>query len=193
MQSQSGQVPCTYHPNVLTGLRCTRCGKPICPKDAVRTQVGLRCPDCAGTRKTSSIKTPTNDLTWALAAGIGVALLVAVLWRFLPAWGFYLSLAMGFGVTEVIARFTGNKRGIDLQIAAVLIISGGLILSRVLLAQRFGVSLDQVNQLDGRLIGQEIIETYGRPMSVAELLHIQFIPDVVYLALAYVIAVVRFR
>ena len=30
-----GQVPCSYHPEVMTGLRCSRCGKPICPRCGV--------------------------------------------------------------------------------------------------------------------------------------------------------------
>ncbi len=30
-----------------TLLTCTRCGTPICPNCSVRTEVGLRCPDCA--------------------------------------------------------------------------------------------------------------------------------------------------
>ena len=39
-------VYCSYHPNVETGLRCNKCGKPICVKCARRTPVGYRCPDC---------------------------------------------------------------------------------------------------------------------------------------------------
>jgi hypothetical protein len=31
-----------------TRLTCTQCGTPICPACMVRTDVGLRCPDCAG-------------------------------------------------------------------------------------------------------------------------------------------------
>jgi hypothetical protein len=37
---------CYYHPNVETELRCNKCGKYICPKDAVRTPVGYRCKSC---------------------------------------------------------------------------------------------------------------------------------------------------
>ncbi|MCA1693995.1 MAG: hypothetical protein LC749_04255 [Actinobacteria bacterium] len=31
-----------------TLLACAQCGTPICPRCSVRTEVGLRCPDCAG-------------------------------------------------------------------------------------------------------------------------------------------------
>ena len=37
---------CVNHPDVETYLRCNKCGRPICPKCAVRTPVGYRCRDC---------------------------------------------------------------------------------------------------------------------------------------------------
>lgn len=37
-----------------TQLTCTRCEAPICPSCAVRTDVGLRCPDCAEAAQPSS-------------------------------------------------------------------------------------------------------------------------------------------
>jgi DNA-directed RNA polymerase subunit RPC12/RpoP len=177
----------------MTGLRCSRCGKPICPECAVRTPVGLRCPECAGVRNLPTIKTPANDLVRSVGGGIAVALLVAVLWRFFPSWGFYLSLAMGFGVVEVIAKYTRNKRGRDLQVIAMLVITGGFVLSRVLLAQRFGVTAADLNALNGTVFNESVIEAYGFPQSVGFLLRIQAVPDLVYMALAYVIAFIRFR
>ncbi|HWV35453.1 MAG TPA: hypothetical protein VNZ55_07470 [Thermomicrobiales bacterium] len=193
MHSSSGQVPCSYHPDVMTGLRCTNCGKPICPKDAVRTPVGLRCPDCAGVRRMGTIRTPTNDLAKSLGAGLLVAVVVAVLWRFIPSWGFYLSLAMGFGVVEAIARFTRNKRGTDLQIAAMAVITVGFLLSRALLAQRYGLSIDSLTQLNGMVWNDAVRDTYGYPRAVGDLLRLQAVPDLIYMALAYIIAWVRFR
>lgn len=177
----------------MTGLRCTNCGKPICPKDAVRTPVGLRCPDCAGVRPMGTIRTPTNDLVKGLGGGLLVAVVVAVLWRFIPSWGFYLSLAMGFGVVETIARFTRNKRGSDLQIGAIAIVTVGFLLSRALLAQRFGIPLDSVTQLGGIVWNEAVRESYRGPQTVGDLLRLQAVPDLLYMGLAYAIAWVRFR
>ncbi len=189
----SGQVPCSYHPNVMTGLRCSRCGKPICPQCAVRTPVGLRCPDCAGVRGLPTYRTPASSLAKAAGAGLAVAVVTAVLWRFFPGWQFYLCLLMGFGVVETMARFAGNKRGADLQLLAVGTVTIGFLLSRVLLAQRFGITLAEVNALDSQVINNEIFQEYRRPVSISEVLQLTFVPDVVYALLAYLIAWIRFR
>lgn len=178
MDQASGQVPCSYHPDTLTGLRCTRCSKPICPLDSVRTPVGLRCPDCAGVRTMGTIKTSGNALIKAAGAALIVAVLVAGLWRFWPEWQFYLALAMGFGVVETIARFTNNKRGTDLQILSMVIITIGFVLSRVFLADRYGIAWDMINNLS----------SYG-----VRAMQFNLIPDLLFLAIAYVIAWVRFK
>ena len=37
---------CYRHPHVVTGVHCTRCGKPICPDCMTAAPVGHQCPDC---------------------------------------------------------------------------------------------------------------------------------------------------
>lgn len=189
----TGQVPCSYHPNVQTGLRCTRCGKPICPQCAVRTPVGLRCPDCAGVRGLPTYRTPASDFARAAGGGLLVAVFVAVLWRFGPSWSFYLSLLLGFGVVESISYLAKHKRGRDLQLLAMAIITVGLVLSRVLLAQRYGVTLEDLNNLSAGVRTEEVQREFFRPQPVDYLLRLRLVPDLVYAALAYVIAWIRFR
>lgn len=130
----------------------------------------------------------------AAVAGLGVAIATAILWRFFPSWQFYLSLLLGFGVAETIARFSGNKRGADLQVLALGIITVGFVLSRVLLAQRFGISWSEVNALDQAVITPETVQEFGRrAVPVSEILQLDLVPDLVYVLIAYVIGWIRFR
>lgn len=36
---------CYRHPDRETGIRCTRCERPICPDCMVNASVGFHCPD----------------------------------------------------------------------------------------------------------------------------------------------------
>ena len=46
----AGDMPltttCYRHPNRVTGARCTRCGRSICPDCMIAAPVGHHCPDC---------------------------------------------------------------------------------------------------------------------------------------------------
>ena len=174
----SGEVPCSYHPNAMTRLRCSRCEKPICPKCAVRTPVGLRCPDCAGVRGLPTYRAEPTVLTRAALFGAGAAVAVALPWLFMDGWAFYLTLLAAFGVTEVISRTASHKRGPELQALAIGLVVLSLVLGRVLLASRLGISWAEVNAFGPRVQFD---------------LHLRGRPDAIFLALALIIPWYRFR
>jgi hypothetical protein len=174
----SGEVPCSYHPDVMTGLRCSRCGKPICPKCGVRTPVGMRCPDCAGVRGLPSYRTDSSTLLKCVVAGFVVAVLVGAILGYWPEWNFYLTLVLGFGVAEAMARLSNGKRGRDLMIAGWLAVALGLVISRWVLMDRLGLPWEVVRDM--------------RP-GVDGLMNLELVPDGVVAALAFVIIYLRFR
>ncbi|MDI3339452.1 MAG: hypothetical protein QJR03_02850 [Sphaerobacter sp.] len=173
---------CTYHPNVRTRLRCSRCGTPICPRCAVETPVGYRCPDCAAVRGLPTYQTGPSVLAKSVLTGAVVAVAVGALWGYFPSWQFYLALVLGFGVAESMSWAANHKRGRDLQVAAIGLVLLGLVVARVVIAQQnpFGLTLDDVLN-------------HATDPAVAEVFQLRLIPDLLFAALALVIPYVRFR
>ena len=190
---ERGEITCSYHPAVLTRLRCSRCGKPICPRCGVRTPVGLRCPDCAGVRGLPTYRTAASTLVLSTVTGLGIAALVGLAWGFFPNWGFYFALLLGFGGVEVIARISKGKRGADLQLVAIVMVLAGVAVSRAVMAQRYGISWEQVNAMSDVIVTDRVLEEFGQPLPVTTLLRLAFVPDLLYVGIALAIAWVRFR
>ncbi|MFG3004306.1 rhomboid family intramembrane serine protease [Streptomyces calvus] len=86
-------VPVCYrHPDRETGVRCTRCERPICPECMVDASVGFQCPECVrsgtGTGHAPSAALPRTIAGGTVAAdprlltkillGINVAVFLAV-------------------------------------------------------------------------------------------------------------------
>lgn len=140
--------------------------------------MGLRCPECAGVRGLPTYRTDSSSLAKAAGIGIAVAIAVGLIWGRFPVWNFYFSLALGFGVAEGMAWAAKAKRGRDLQAVGIAAVLLGVVLSRFVLAQRLGITWEQVNALT------EPVENalYFRP-----------IPDGLFAALSVAIVWYRFR
>ncbi|MFF8677395.1 rhomboid family intramembrane serine protease [Streptomyces sp. NPDC015237] len=59
---------CYRHPDRETGIRCTRCERPICTDCMINASVGFHCPDCASGR-TGSGPAPAASRPRTLAGG----------------------------------------------------------------------------------------------------------------------------
>ncbi|MBX7552691.1 rhomboid family intramembrane serine protease [Streptomyces sp. NPDC004232] len=91
-QGAAHSVPVCYrHPDRETGVRCTRCDRPICPECMISASVGFQCPECvrggsgtghapqASAPRTIAGGTMTADprLLTKLLIGINVAVFLA--------------------------------------------------------------------------------------------------------------------
>lgn len=175
------EQPCSYHPNTLTRLRCTRCDKPICPRCMIGTPVGYRCPECARGPRPVVYSTSSTALVKATLIGALVATAVGALWGAFPAWAFYCALLLGFGVAEAMSWAANYKRGRELQIAAASCVLLGIIVSRLMIAQR------------SPFLTVDMLLNEATDPNVARAFQLEPIPDVVFMGIAFLITVVRFR
>ncbi|MFE9055567.1 rhomboid family intramembrane serine protease [Streptomyces mutabilis] len=60
---------CYRHPDRETGIRCTRCERPICTDCMVNASVGFHCPDCASGRTGGNGPAPAASRPRTLAGG----------------------------------------------------------------------------------------------------------------------------
>ncbi|MEU8773169.1 rhomboid family intramembrane serine protease [Streptomyces sp. NPDC048606] len=82
---------CYRHPDRDTGIRCTRCERPICPECMISASVGFQCPECvregSGTGHAASANAPRTlagglvsadpQLVTKILIGLNVAVFLA--------------------------------------------------------------------------------------------------------------------
>ena len=135
---------CFYHPNTPTELRCNKCGKYICVKDAVRTPVGYRCKTCV--KEQQDIFFTATPLDYVVAA-IVASVLSMIAAFIMPALGFFAIFGApiaGTVIAEGVFRATGKRRGryIWIVVIACMIITACirlLTMPEVMYALSFGV------------------------------------------------------
>jgi len=136
---------CSRHPDVETTLRCNRCNTPICPRCAVRTPVGFRCPDCV--RSQSATFYTAGWLDYVLAAVVALVL-SAIVGFFAPMLGWFFMIfigpAVGGLIGEIIFRVTRRRRGRQMWLVAGASMIVGAVLPYALpalLAGKLGILL----------------------------------------------------
>ncbi len=126
---------CATHPDVETGLSCTRCGKYICPRCMVQTPVGARCRDCGRVQRSPVFDVSPRQYAIAAGAAVMVGGVAGVAWGvlldifggifFLP-W--LLAMGVGYIIGEAVNASVNRKRGTGLAIVAAV----GVILAFIL-------------------------------------------------------------
>jgi hypothetical protein len=122
---------CARHPNTETVLRCGRCETPICPRCAIQTPVGARCPTCARVKRFAMLLKP-RELARAIGYGIGAAAAGTLILGFIPFLGLIGWALLGFVVAEAVSVGANRKRVRELAPIAVACVLLGYELGGVL-------------------------------------------------------------
>lgn len=112
-------IYCANHPDTETLLRCNKCGKPICLKCAVLTEVGYRCKECIREQQNVFYTAMTSDnwIAFAVAAGITLVAwpIVAFLFSITGFFGWIIAALVGSGagaaLAQIIRNSVGRRRG----------------------------------------------------------------------------------
>lgn len=147
-------MQCAAHPKVETNLTCGKCGKAICPRCMVQTDVGVRCVQCAGLKKLPTFKLTGTDYAKAILVGLGIAIVAGAFWfvirLFIPYVLFNLLIAagVGYGIGELTSLSINRKRGRSLKIiAAICMVLAFVIGNHVLFPFQFILSFNLLNLL----------------------------------------------
>ncbi len=127
---------CPRHPRTETNLRCGRCDELVCPQCMVHTPVGVRCKDCAQTRRVPTYDVSASFMARAVFAGVAIAVgggvLFAILDSFLYSVAFLPTIAvigLGYAIGEGISRAVNRRRGGRIQWVA----GGSMLLAYVII------------------------------------------------------------
>ncbi len=103
---------CINHPQVETRLRCSKCGSPICPKCAVQTPVGFRCPHCVRSQQAIFYTATSLDYAIAVVVGLVISTIAAfILGRVGIFLAFILAPVAGGVMAEVVRWAIRRRRG----------------------------------------------------------------------------------
>jgi len=131
-------VYCFYHPNVETGLRCNKCGKPICVKCAQRTPVGYRCPDCIRSQQAVFYAAGWLDYVVVVVVGLVASTIGAAIVSTLGIWfAIFLGPVAGGLIAEAARWAVRRRRGRYMAV----IVSGCIVVGALPTLPFVGLSL----------------------------------------------------
>jgi len=112
-------------------LRCSRCGKPITPAEAVQTPTGYRCQECV--RRQQKVFDTSQPMDYVLGFLIAAvlsflgSLVIRFVIGFIGFLTFLIAPAIGVGIAEVIRLVIKKRRAKRLfRVIVIGMILGGL-------------------------------------------------------------------
>jgi hypothetical protein len=108
---------CYWHPEVETGLSCSRCEKPICTQCMVPAPVGIRCRECGRAAPMPTYDVQPTFYAKAVGAALAIAIGGGILWailnlglRGIPFVPALLAIGIGYAAGELISLAVNRKR-----------------------------------------------------------------------------------
>lgn len=108
---------CYRHPTVATTLRCNRCERPICARDAILTPTGYRCPECIHSQQRIFNTAVWYDYILGFVIAFGLSLVASLIFAMVGNWltffAFFIVIPGGPVAGAIMAeavRFVINRR-----------------------------------------------------------------------------------
>ena len=116
-------------------LRCSKCGKPITPAEAIQTPIGYRCSDCVRTQQKVFDTSKPLDYLWGFIIAVVGSFVTSYIIRMIGFFTILLAPAAGVGIAEAVRLVIKKRRSKRLfQLVAAGIVLGGLPLILVFLS-----------------------------------------------------------
>lgn len=146
----------SWHPD--SALACGRCGATICPDCLIHAPGGTRCKPCANLRRPPMYEVSVSHYLRAIGAALVVAIPIGFVAGIIPPFGFFglfIGFIAGRGIgsllAQAITRATGGKRGLAIQLIAV--VAGGGVIFATLALTRIVVLDEPIEFLRFSLMG----------------------------------------
>lgn len=147
---ETTETTCARHPGTATRLRCSNCGVAICPRCAVDTVVGQKCPDCAKPAKGARARGRPRQLAKGLGAGAAAAVALSFVLPYVISAPFLSWIGTGFagyGIGRAVRWGAENNRNqlfvtASIGLALTMVLAGSLLgFGAVIVGGPFGAVL----------------------------------------------------
>ena len=91
-------------------LRCSKCGKPITPDEAIQTPTGYRCNECVRRQQKIFDTSKPLDYVWGFVIAAVLSFIGSFLTSFIRFFTFLLAPAAGVVIAEIVRAVIKKRR-----------------------------------------------------------------------------------
>lgn len=176
---------CAVHPDVETGLRCSRCGRYMCVRCAVPTPVGYKCRECVNQHQDAFYKATLRDNLVAFAIAFSLSIPLGFVLGKMLFLAILFGLPAGAAIGELVWRATGRRRGRYVPLLVGVGIALGVLIGNVPAINDFLAIANEVQRVSA--LGVDVGSVLGDAFSSL------FLAPVAFAILSIITAVGRVR